>query len=178
MRRFALVGAVGLCLLASAPRPAFAADGEAVKPAAASESAHIKPAAERKLTGAPRPTIKKKAEQKAQASRGARVSLQIPERLRKALAAKIDRRIERNIVGPVVSIAAGAFDMLDRDVLGRQFEHEGEIGPQQVDSLAVSPDMHTVTVPLRDGAGRGHRGVCNIGARILPADRAGLCRRH
>jgi TolA-binding protein len=66
-------------------------------PAAASESAHIKPAAERSLAGAERPTVKKKAAQKAQASRGARVSLQIPERLRKLLAAKIDRRIERNI---------------------------------------------------------------------------------
>jgi TolA-binding protein len=77
---------------------AQAADGQVVKPAAASESAHIKPAAERKLTGAERPTIKKKAEQKAQATRGARVSLQIPERLRKALAKKIDRRIEKNIL--------------------------------------------------------------------------------
>jgi len=97
MRRVAFAGAVALCLLASAPTIAHAADGEVVKPAAANESAHIKPAAERKLTGAERPTIKKKAAQKAQASRGARVSLQIPERLRKALAAKIDRRIERNI---------------------------------------------------------------------------------
>jgi TolA-binding protein len=81
-----------------APSSAQAADGQVVKPAAASESAHIKPAAERKLTGAERPTIKKKAEQKAQATRGARVSLQIPERLRKALAKKIDRRIEKNIL--------------------------------------------------------------------------------
>jgi len=89
---------VGAWLLAVAPGLAVAAEGEVVKPAAASESAHIKPAAERNLAGAERPTIKKKAEQKAQASRGARVSLQIPERLRKALAAKIDRRIERNIV--------------------------------------------------------------------------------
>lgn len=86
-----------MCLLAAVGRPARAAEGEALKPAAAGESAHIKPAAERNLKGAERPTIKKKAEQKAQASRGARVSLQIPERLRKALAAKIDRRIERNI---------------------------------------------------------------------------------
>ena len=88
---------MGLCLLVSAPTSALAADGEAVRPAAANESAHIKPAAERKLA-AQRPTIKKKAEQKAQARRGARVSLQIPERLRKALARKIDRRIEKNII--------------------------------------------------------------------------------
>jgi TolA-binding protein len=98
MRRVAFAGAVGLCLLASAPSSVRAAEGEVVRPAAASESAHIKPAAERKLAGAERPTIKKKAEQKAQASRGARVSLQIPERLRKALAKKIDRRIEKNIL--------------------------------------------------------------------------------
>ncbi len=97
MRLVVPAGALGLCLLALAPAPALAADGEVVKPAAASESAHIKPAPERQLTGVSRPTIKKKAEQKAQATRGARVSLQIPERLRKALAAKIDRRIERNI---------------------------------------------------------------------------------
>jgi TolA-binding protein len=96
MRRIALAAATGLCLLASA-HPGLGADGEVVRPAAANESAHIKPAAERTLTGAERPTIKKKAAQKAQASRGARVSLQIPERLRKLLAAKIDRRIERNI---------------------------------------------------------------------------------
>jgi cellulose synthase operon protein C len=98
MRAVVFAGAVGLCLLALAPTPARAADGEVIKPLAASESAHIKPAAERKLAGAERPTIKKKAQQKAQASRGARVSLQIPERLRKALAKKIDRRIEKNIV--------------------------------------------------------------------------------
>jgi cellulose synthase operon protein C len=88
---------VGLCLLALAPMQARGAEGEVVKPSAANESAHIKPAAERKLGRAERPTVKKKAEQRAQASRGARVSLQIPERLRKALARKIDRRIEKNI---------------------------------------------------------------------------------
>jgi len=97
MRLVAFACAAGLCWIAATPALAWAADGEVVKPAAASESAHIKPAAERNLTGAERPTIKKKATQKAQASRGARVSLQIPERLRQALAAKIDRRIERNI---------------------------------------------------------------------------------
>src|SRR5690349_15562021 len=98
MRRVVFAGAVGLCLLASAPTASLAAAGEVGKPAAANEAAHIKPAAERQLLGAERPTVRKKAEQKAQASRGARVSLQIPERLRKALAKKIDRRIEKNIV--------------------------------------------------------------------------------
>ena len=98
MRRVAFAGALALCLHALAPSSAHAAEGEVVRPAAANESAHIKPAAERKLAGVERPTIKKKAAQKAQATRGARVSLQIPERLRKALAKKIDRRIEKNIL--------------------------------------------------------------------------------
>jgi TolA-binding protein len=98
MRRVVFAGAVGLYLLALAPGSVHAAEGEVRRPAAAGESAHIKPAAERKLAGAERPTIKKKAAQKAQATRRARVSLQIPERLRKALAKKIDRRIEKNIL--------------------------------------------------------------------------------
>ncbi len=98
MRRVVLSGALGLCLLASVSAPASAAEAERLRPTAAGESAHIKAAPERKLGPVERPTIKKKAEQKAQASRGARVSLQIPERLRKALARKIDRRIERDIV--------------------------------------------------------------------------------
>jgi cellulose synthase operon protein C len=97
MRRVAYAGVVGQILLALIPSLALAAEGEVVKPAAANEPSHIKPAAERKLSGVARPTFKRKAEQKAQASRGARVSLQIPENLRKALAKKIDRRIERNI---------------------------------------------------------------------------------
>src|SRR6478735_10200327 len=94
--RLSPISLVGLGLLALPPSLARAAEGAAV-PAAASESAHIKPAAERSLGGAERPTIKKKAEQKAQTTRGVRVSLQIPERLRQALAKKIDKRIERNI---------------------------------------------------------------------------------
>ncbi len=97
MRHVWLVTGVGLSLLALSGA-AGAAEGAALAPSAASESARIKPAAERKLTGVERPTIKKKAAQKAQATRGARVSLQIPERLRQVLAKKIDRRIERNIV--------------------------------------------------------------------------------
>ncbi|HEY6081122.1 MAG TPA: tetratricopeptide repeat protein [Polyangiaceae bacterium] len=96
MRLVVRAGAVGLWLLASSSL-ARAAESELARPAAVSESARIKPAAERKLAGAERPTIKKKSEQKAQATRGARVSLQIPGRLRRTLAIKIDRRIERNI---------------------------------------------------------------------------------
>ena len=38
--------------------------------------------------------------------------------------------IERNVVGGVMSVAAGAFQMLDGDVLDRQLEHHRQIGAQ------------------------------------------------
>ncbi len=64
----------------------------------AGESAHIKPAGERVIGAQERPTIKKKAAEQADAKRGYRVSLQIPEALRAVLAKKIDQRISRNLV--------------------------------------------------------------------------------
>jgi len=67
-------------------------------PSMAGESAHIKPAGERAIGTQERPTIKKKAAEQALQQRGYRVSLQIPEALRKTLAQKIDRRIARNLI--------------------------------------------------------------------------------
>jgi cellulose synthase operon protein C len=67
-------------------------------PTMAGESAHIKPAGERAIGTKERPTIKKKAADQAKDQRGYRVSLQIPEALRRALARKIDRRIQRNLI--------------------------------------------------------------------------------
>jgi len=67
-------------------------------PTMASESAHIKPAGERAIGTQERPTIKKKAAEQAREQRGYRVSLQIPEALRKTLSQKIDRRIQRNLI--------------------------------------------------------------------------------
>ncbi|HKO50150.1 MAG TPA: tetratricopeptide repeat protein [Polyangiaceae bacterium] len=64
----------------------------------AGESAHIEPAGERAIGTQERPTIKKKAAEQAREQRGYRVSLQIPEALRKILAKKIDRRIQRNLL--------------------------------------------------------------------------------
>ncbi len=61
------------------------------------EAAHIKPAAERQLGDKSRPTIKKKAADAAESERSQRVSLQIPERLRHALAHKIDKRIAEDV---------------------------------------------------------------------------------
>ncbi len=78
------------------------ADGWAAEPGAApsmvSESAHIKPAGERNIGAQSRPTIKKKAAEQAREQRGYRVSLQIPEALRRTLERKIERRIQRNLV--------------------------------------------------------------------------------
>ena len=83
--------------------------------------------------------------------------------------------VERDIVGGVVAVAAGAFEMLDRDVLRRQFQDQREIVAQEIDALAVGPDMDAVlAVPLRHRAGGRDRRMRNVGADILPAQRARL----
>src|SRR4051812_36688508 len=88
--------AASALLISFAPGSAFALEaGE--PPTMAGESAHIKPAGERAIGNQERPTIKKKAAEQAREQRGYRVSLQIPEALRKTLARKIDRRIQRNL---------------------------------------------------------------------------------
>jgi tetratricopeptide (TPR) repeat protein len=84
-----------LLSLSSASAVALAA---AEPPTMAGESAHIKPAGERAIGTQERPTIKKKAAEQAREQRGYRVSLQIPLALRKALAKKIDRRIQQNLI--------------------------------------------------------------------------------
>lgn len=75
-----------------------ASERQALAPAAQSVSARVAPAGERVLGSRDRPTIKKQAAAQAREQRGYRVSLQIPEALREALAKKIDRRIQRNVV--------------------------------------------------------------------------------
>jgi hypothetical protein len=60
--------------------------------------------------------------------------------------------VERDIVGAVMAVAAGALDMFDHDILDRDFEHQREIGPQQIDTLTVGPDMDAIFLPLRHGA--------------------------
>ena len=94
-RRACGVAAFAL-LLGFAGRAAAADSGE--PPSMAGESAHIKPAGERAIGTQERPTIKKKAAEAAQGKRSYRVSLQIPDALRAALAKKIDRRIQRNLI--------------------------------------------------------------------------------
>ncbi|MGY4293377.1 hypothetical protein ACVWXN_001472 [Bradyrhizobium sp. i1.4.4] len=77
--------------------------------------------------------------------------------------------IERDVVGRIVPVAAGPLHMLDDDVFGRQLEHDRKIGAQQIDALAVCPDMDTIAVPSRHGAGRRDRGMCDVGTGVLPA---------
>jgi cellulose synthase operon protein C len=72
--------------------------GEGSRPAMAGEKSTIKPVGERSIGKRERPTIKKKADDKARAQQANRISLQIPEMLRAALEKKIDRRIAFNIV--------------------------------------------------------------------------------
>src|SRR6188768_1077593 len=93
-RRLSSCAALALLVFASTSAVALES-GE--PPSMASESAHIKPAGERAIGTRERPTIKKKAAEQAREQRGYRVSLQIPEALRKTLAEKIDRRIQRNL---------------------------------------------------------------------------------
>ena len=80
-----------------APARLLAAEAKPETPAMAREGSRIKPAAERQLGPKNRPTIKKKAELRADDRRNVRVSLQIPSALRSLLARKIDKRIGRNV---------------------------------------------------------------------------------
>jgi TolA-binding protein len=67
-------------------------------PAAASEKSQIQPFAERRIGHFERPTFKKKTEESEKNQRAWRVSLQIPQRLRAALAQKINARIARDVI--------------------------------------------------------------------------------
>ena len=87
--------------------------------------------------------------------------------------ARQQHRVERHVVGAVVAIAAGAFDVVHDDVLYRHLQGQRHVGAQIVDALAVRPDPHAIAAgPLRDGAGGRHRGMRDEGAGILVADRA------
>jgi tetratricopeptide (TPR) repeat protein len=90
-------------------------NAEEAGPAMKGESSSIKPAAERQLGERARPTVKKKQQQRAASDRSVRVSLQIPENLRAALAKKIDRRIATNIA-ETKKLRAEARELLEKFV--------------------------------------------------------------
>ncbi len=78
--------------------PAIGHAQDTTTPAMAGEKSSIKPVGERQIGTQGRPTVKKKADDKARGQRKQNISLQIPERLRAVLQRKIDQRITRDIV--------------------------------------------------------------------------------
>jgi cellulose synthase operon protein C len=107
-----LAGLLALTLGSSAAGRAQAQEAGA-RPAMAGEKSTIKPVGERTIGKRERPTIKKKAEQKARDAKSGRISLQIPEMLRAALEKKIDRRIAYN-VGQAKKLRLEAMRLLDK----------------------------------------------------------------
>jgi hypothetical protein len=56
-------------------------------------------------------------------------------------------RVERDIVGAIMPIAAGALDVLHGDVLDRHSQYQRKVGAQEIDALTVGPDMDALAVP-------------------------------
>ncbi|MCC6215207.1 MAG: tetratricopeptide repeat protein [Polyangiaceae bacterium] len=108
-QRLVVVGLVALL----GPANAFGADEPPTSPAAAGESSEIKPAGERQLGARGRPTVKKRQDAAERKKRQGRLSLRIPERLRRTLEAKIERRIVRN-VAEATRLRREAIRLLDR----------------------------------------------------------------
>ena len=74
-----------------------------------------------------------------------------------------------------MSVAAGALHMLDRNILHRKFQHQRQIGAQQVNALAVRPDSNFACIPLRYRTGWRNRRMRDVGAGILPFDSPSVC---
>lgn len=90
--------AVGVLLVcARAQAKDGAGDAITTTSQAADAKRAIQPRAERSLGEVERPTYEKKTEREARDERRGRIKMQIPERLRAALEAKIEQRISRNI---------------------------------------------------------------------------------
>ena len=53
-------------------------------------------------------------------------------------------------------VASGALEVLDSDVFSGNLEDQRKIGAQEINALAVSPDMDARIVPLRNRAARRH----------------------
>ena len=68
--------------------------------------------------------------------------------------------------------------MFDRDVVGGKFQHQREIGAQEIDALAMGPDLDPFAVPLRHGAGGRDRAMGDIGSGVLLFECASFGRRR
>jgi TolA-binding protein len=86
-----------LLSMALAPNALAASSVDTASAAATTTVAKPKARGERQLATVARPIVKKKGEEKANAKRKTRVSLQIPENLRAALERQIDARIEADV---------------------------------------------------------------------------------
>ena len=73
--------------------------------------------------------------------------------------ARDQRRVERDIVGAVLAVAARAFAMTDDDVGGRERQRLREVRAQREHPLRVTPHGELAVLPLRDGARRPDRRV-------------------
>ena len=76
------------------------------------------------------------------------------------------RRIERNVVGTVMSVAASPFLMAHDDRVFTHTQRRGQIAAQIEYSLAVAPYQEFVVLELSDRAGRTDRGMRDIGLGI------------
>src|SRR5262249_20758266 len=76
------------------------------------------------------------------------------------------RRVERDVVGAVVTVAAGALGVDAADVRGLEAEHLGEVSTEGKHALAVGPDRELRAFPLRDGARWADRAVARERARV------------
>ena len=79
--------------------------------------------------------------------------------------------IQRHVVGAIVSVAASAAHMGDLHLFRRQAQSERQITPQSKHTLAMAPDLQTLWRPMRQGAARPHRGVMQVGAKVVGAER-------
>ena len=69
------------------------------------------------------------------------------------------RRVERRVVRAVVAVAAGSVHVPNRDRVGRQVERLGDRRPEELDALAVAPDIEPLAVEEGHPAGWPDRAV-------------------
>ncbi len=86
--------------------------------------------------------------------------------------------VEGSVVGAVVTVAAGAFDVDAADVARLQTERPGDGGTQRKDALAVGPNRKLAVLELGHRAAGRDRGMRLIGPMVrrlehLGADRHG-----
>ena len=80
--------------------------------------------------------------------------------------AREQRRVERDVVGAVVAVAARAFDMDAADRRGRHLQRLGDLGAQRKHALRVRPDRELAVLELGDRGRRADRGMRHVGLGV------------